>query len=148
MARPRFTKWQRKENQRKELARKMAGDGLYLFENPSDADLTLPRPTKAGVRRVGPKGRFQGDSYYLGLVRSHELRLVEILQTPEAERQAMEKKLILDQPDTVTEAGRVERVLPAPKPAALSEGGQGEEQPKPDVLLTEDPMSGVEIILE
>jgi hypothetical protein len=148
MARQRFNKWQRKENREKELAKNMHGEGVYIFENANDkADLTLPRPTKSGVRRVGPKGRFQGDSYYFGMVRSNELRLIETIQTPEAEREAnMEQKLILDQPDTVTEAGRVEHVLPVKK-TPLHEG-KGKAQPEPDVLITEDPMSGVEIILE
>src|SRR5262245_61702121 len=106
MARQRFNKWERKENRAKELAKNMAGEGLYLYENANNADLSLPRPTKGGVKKVGPKGRFQGDSYYMHMVRSNDLRLIEVIQTPEAERESMrEQKLILNQPDRVTTQG-------------------------------------------
>jgi len=150
MARQRFNKYQRRENHKKELAKNLHGEGTYIFENASDkADLTLPRPTKSGVRRVGPKGRFQGDSYYFGMVRSNELRLIDTIQTPEAEREAnmQQQKLILDQPDIVKEEGRVEHVLPLKKKTPLHEG-DGAKQPEPEVLISEDPMSGVEIIME
>jgi hypothetical protein len=151
--RQRFNKWERKENRAKELAKNMHGEGLYLYENVNNADLTLPRPTKGGVRKVGPKGRFQGDNYYMQMVRSHDLRLIEILQTPEAEREAnmKEQKLILDQPDRVTNEGTIEQVV-APGKAKLHKLNDAteekEKQKQPEVLITEDPMSGVEIILE
>ncbi len=151
--RQRFNKWERKENRAKELAKNMFGEGIYIFENVNNADLTLPRPTKAGVKRVGPKGRFQGDNYYMQMVRSHDLRLIEIIQTPEAEREAnmKEQKLILDQPDRVTNEGTIEQVV-APGKAKLHKLNDAteekEKQKQPEVLITEDPMSGVEIILE
>ncbi len=148
MVRQRFNKYQRKENREKRLAQNMHGEGLYVFENANSvADLTLPRPTSAGVRKVGPKGRFQGDDYYFGMVRSNELRLIETLMTPEAQRNNnnMEQKLILDQPNIVKQEGTIEHVLPV-KQKPLHEGIPNEE--KPDVLINEDPMSGVEIILE
>ncbi len=57
----------------------------------------------------------------------------------------MEQKLILDQPNIVKQEGTIEHVLPV-KQKPLHEGIPNEE--KPDVLINEDPMSGVEIILE
>jgi hypothetical protein len=57
-----------------------------------------------------------------------------------------EKKLILDQPDTVTTEGTVEHVAGVdPLAQPLVETPQG--LPKQDILLNEDPVDGVEIIV-
>ena len=60
-----------------------------------------------------------------------------------------EQKLIVDQPETVTAEGTVEHVIPTAGLKPLAEGHPGEEQKaKTDVLLNEDPLTGVEIILD
>ncbi len=149
-----FNKYEKKEIRSEMLANALHGEGLYLFENNTKADLTLPRPTRSGLRSVGPKGtpkaQFQGDNYYMQLVRQGHLRLIKVLQTPEQERalnqaehtlneatMTQENKLILDQPDTFKQTGKVEHVVsPAIPVQKLNEAG-GQKQP--DVLLNEGP---------
>lgn len=59
-----------------------------------------------------------------------------------------EEKLILDQPDQVTEQGTVEHVSPTtPGVQPLNEQPGADPATKPqDTLLNEDPMDGVTII--
>lgn len=137
-----FNKYEKKEVRAEMLAQAMHGDGLYLFENKSNADLTLPRPTKSGIRKVGPRGQFQGDSYYLQLVRTGFLRLIKELQSPEQEKTIMEEKLILDQPDRITSEGTIEQVVKGKPKQRLNEG---DNDPQQDVLLNESP-SGFVIV--
>jgi hypothetical protein len=59
-----FNKYERKEIRERKLRNDMVGTGLYIYENNTGGDLTLPKPTATGLRRIGPKERFQGDSYY------------------------------------------------------------------------------------
>ena len=139
-----FNRYEKKENQSKNLAIAMHGEGLYLFENHTKADLGLPRPTKSGIRSVGPGKQFQGDDYYMQMVRNGHLRLIKVLQTPEQERALHEgtmnqqEKLILDQPDMITEHGKVEHTIKPNTPVRqLDEAGH---QPQPDVLLNEGPV--------
>ena len=58
----------------------------------------------------------------------------------------LEQKLILDQPDRVTQEGTVESVVPQPKQKKTKNESRTSKTPEPEVLLTEDPMSGVEIL--
>jgi hypothetical protein len=137
-----FNKYEKKENRHINVTNALAGSGLYIYENSSkEAELTLPRPTRTGVRKVGPKQRFQGDDYYMQLVKTGFLRLIEVLQTPEQEKEVTmleEQKLILDQPDRVTNKGKVEQVVEKKTPKQkLNEGGNS--TPTPDVLLNENP---------
>lgn len=152
MVRQRFNKYERKEIRAQLLEQRLHGEGLYIYQNANNGELTLPRPTASGVRRVPAGGQFQGDNYYMGMVQSHDLRLVQELVSPEAERKAkeMENKLILDQPDIVKAEGTVEHVqVPAaqPKRQKLHDHTQPAKA-APDVLLTEDPMAGVEIVMD
>ena len=154
-----FNKYEAKEEKSKHLAQVMGGSGLYLYRNSTDSEMTLPRPTKSGLRFVGPKGTFQGDSYYMQYVKQGLLRLVEVLQTPEqeaavkaAETQALneanmsEDKLILDQPDMITEQGKVEHVVNKQTPQQkLNE--KCDEQPV-DVLLNECPCDDGFVIVD
>ena len=141
-----FNKYEKKEIRRTNIEKAMSGEGLYLYENNSDGDLTLPRPTKSGIRSVDARQQFQGDNYYMQLVRSGHLRFIKELQSPEEERAIVEnaenaenaeEKLILDQPDTITEHGKVEHVVDDTVPIQkLDESEDGQE---PDVLLNEAP---------
>jgi len=144
-----FNKYERKEINRAQVTKALHGEGLYLYENNTNADMTLPRPTKSGLRTVGPRQRFQGDNYYMQMVRVGHLRLIQELQSPAQEKALQEAatneeimtseqpKLILDQPDTITEHGHVEHVQAQTPAQPLHEGGN---QPKPDVLINESPV--------
>lgn len=137
-----FNKYEKKEMQAARLEKAMHGEGLFLYENNTDATLTLPRPTKSGVRTVGPRKQFQGDSYYKQMMPQF-LRLIKTLQTPEQERAMQERamneeKLILDQPDTITTKGKVEHVVDQDAPVQRLNEADSEEQP--EVLLNEGPI--------
>lgn len=136
-----FNKLERKEIRSQVISELVSGGGLYLYQNSNaNAELTLPRPTKSGLRVIAPKGNFQGDSYYMQLVQTGMLRLIEVLQTPEQEKEVKmnEEKLILDQPDTFNELGSVEHVVSKGAKQKLNESNPKEEQGP--VLLNEGPV--------
>jgi hypothetical protein len=128
------------------------GQGYFLYENNTGGTLMLPKPTASGVRQIEPpdprrpgSGRFQGDDYFMSLVRNNMLRLIKTLRTPQQEAAMQDnEKLILDQPDTITEAGQVEHVA-APKLKKPLHEAEGEGE-GPVVLLNENPMDDVEIL--
>lgn len=157
---PRLNKYERREMHAEKLKNNMAGTGVYVYENNTDGDLKLPKPTDSGIKMVGPRRQFQGDSYYMQWVGSpmNLLKLVkevvpkmsfqEIQDNNEKQRllgesTMNEKQLILDQPDCVTNNGTIERVVVDPAQAQINDNTK---QPT-EVLLTEDPLDGVEIIL-
>ena len=105
-----FNKFEKKEVRAQMIENALHGEGMYLYRNNTNADLTLPRPTKSGIRSVGKGKEFQGDNYYIQLVKQGLLRLVKELQSPNHEKiteleAKMEEKLILDQPDIVKDQG-------------------------------------------
>jgi uncharacterized membrane protein len=83
------------------------------------------------------------------LVKSGMLRLVKEIQSPEQQRAALEvnmqEKLILDQPDMITENGKVEHVVS--KPAQKLNETKGTKDKQADVLLNEDPIEGGFVIV-
>lgn len=145
-----LSKYEAREYRKKKLERALKGEGLYVFRNASKADLFLPKPAQNNVKMVPPGGEFQGDSYFLEMVKTNQIRLVRVLISPEEERKSkMEEKLIVDQPDTITQEGKVEHVV-VKEVKPLNETGNccGKcENIKPvDVLINEDPMDGVDIL--
>lgn len=151
----RFTKYEKKEHREANLKINMAGTGVYIFENNTDGDLTLPKPTATGQRKVGPRQRFRGDSYYMQWVKPplNLLRFIETvtvvdpaLLAPQTEDTMNQKKLILDQPDTITQHGKIEHVVVDGPQQKLHDANDPNPKNAP-VLLTEDPLDGVEIIL-
>lgn len=146
-----FTRYEAKEVRREQVAQAMSGGGVYVYENSSPhAELSLPRPTRSGVRKIGPKQQFQGDSYYMQLVRTGMLRLIEVVQSEEQEREVLlaeqEQRLITDQPDRVTNKGKVENVVDkGTSKQKLHESGN---QSLPDVLLNEGPSDDGFIIVQ
>ena len=59
----------------------------------------------------------------------------------------LEQKLILDQPDRVTNEGTVENVVQQQPKKKVKQNESRQPKPaQPDVLLNEDPMAGVEIL--
>lgn len=114
----------------------------FLFENNTKGDLILPKTTERGVRVVGVKQRFQGDNYYLKLVKSGEIRLIEEILS-ENVGNTMEK-LITEQPPMVTTEGVVEFVKENPKAKKLNENAP--DRGCQEVLINESPLDGIEIV--
>ena len=136
------TKIERAQNKKKILEYYQNGTGLYLFRNRNSASLELPKVSKDGKKWVEPNGTWEGDSYFLSMV-PREAVVVRTISEPDNKEVKLENKLILDQPDQVTSAGKVEH--------KVSEGlPLNEVDPKAadgsEKLLTEDPMAGVTII--
>ena len=145
-------KYSRLQTRETRLAMKTAsmhGDGLYVFRNNTSGSLDLPKATASGMKHIPPGGEFQGDDYFMSLVKTNELKFVRTIVTPEQQKESKMQadKLILDQPDTVTTAGTVEHVVTT-SPVSLTENTPVGDKPK-EVLINEDPdMSGIEIITD
>lgn len=145
--RKKMDKYARMAENRKRAEEGFKGTGRYVFQNNTPGDLILPKMTHEGIRVVNKGKQFEGDSYFISMVKTNQLRLIKELDSPERTAE-MEKKLIVDQPDRVTAQGTVEHVIPAEKAKTLTENTPAKAaKPQPDVLLTEDPMDGVEILL-
>lgn len=146
-----FNKYEKKEVRAQQLENALHGEGMYLYRNNTKADLTLPRPTRSGLRSIGVNAEFQGDNYYMQLVRTGYLRLVKEIQSPEQERTVLSEatnmdKLILDQPDTITEQGKVEHVVNKNTP--VQKLHEGDKDKQPDVLLNEGPVNDGFVIVQ
>lgn len=154
MKKIKLNKFEKRKMQEERLKNNMGGTGIYIYENNTDADLSLPKPTASGSRTVGPRKRFQGDSYYMSWVGSpmNLLKLIEevvpkTVPIHEQKEQIMsEKKLILDQPDTITTHGKTEQVVPE-SPIQQFNDTTNPEAKNAEVLLNESPIDGVQIIL-
>lgn len=132
------------------------GEGLYIFRNNTKGTLELPKPTATGVKNIpapdpkrGISGEWQGDNYYMGLVRKNMAKLVREIISPAQEKEIkMKEKLLLDQPDQVTEDGKVEHVV-VQNTTTNNKKGKKLNENKPsekEKLLTEDPIEGVQVI--
>ncbi|RDJ35522.1 MAG: hypothetical protein DWQ19_11945 [Crenarchaeota archaeon] len=150
-----LNKLQRQHERKIALEKKLHGEGLYLYKNNTSGTLILPKPLPNGKTRVEANAEFEGDNYFMQLVKNNSVRLIRELVSPKKEeRQTMneniinEEKLILDQPSTVTEKGVVEHVSVDPKDEKkeenLQEGKPQENQN--EVLLNDDPLDGVTIL--
>lgn len=199
-----YNRYERKQIQQEKLAQSLAGSGLFVYKNPSrTGTLTLPKPTDTGKRMIGPMEEFQGDSYFMALVRTNDLikvrtlvsieqhkanaiaaeqaklalaappapkvevsvvktvteehvlseateerpktkptRKVETVTTTKTSTQ--QRKLVLDQPDQITNEGKVEHVVREDGVQKLHDHA-GKSIPQ-DVLLNEHPAG--EIIIE
>jgi hypothetical protein len=133
-----MSKYERATLRQEKLKAAMSGEGKYRFKNNTSGELDLPKPPLEGPRKIPKNGSFVGDSYFLQMLKTNDLKLVEIIE------EAFVEKLITEQPPVVTDAGKVEFVINDPK-KKLNEEGAGVEKKK-DVLLTEDPMGGVVIV--
>ena len=131
----------------------LQGVGLYEYRNRSKSDFLLPKPANDGRKSICAGGVFQSDSYFLRNVPS-PLSIVRVIDQglPEqtkgevimTEAVISEEKLILDQPDTVTSAGKVEQVVVGKKSKKaaikLQESEEGEK------LICDAPNGDVEIL--
>ncbi len=130
-----ITRQQRREKMKAKAQAAMHGEGLYIYQNITNSELHLPRPTKSGRRTVGPREKFMGDSYYKSL---KDVLCLQEIESPMSQQQQV---LLTEVPPTVTTQGTVEVVVASPaKPVNEQEGQQ------PDVLLTEAPLEGVRIL--
>jgi hypothetical protein len=132
-----FNRYEQKEVRAQQIENAIHGEGIYLYRNNTNADLTLPRPTKSGLRSVGPGKEFQGDNYYMQLVKTGFCRLVKEIQSPQqalAEANMQQDKLILDQPDMITEQGKVEHVV---KNAPVKKINEQDKKDEESILLNE-----------
>lgn len=133
---------------------------LYIFENNKTWDYSLPKKSLCGRKIIPPRGRFKGDEYFLQFVRSGDIKLVEAIAPKVNPTENVNKlnentnqgdkmeKLILDQPDRVTNQGKTESVVVNnnPNQNQLVKDHNSSNQPQQDVLLVENPMSGIDII--
>ncbi len=149
--RKKITRQEKKEIQKNKFLNNMSGTGIYIYENNTDGDLNLPKPTASGTSTIGPRKRFQGDSYYMSWVGSpmNLLRLIEevVPKNENKENSMNENKLILDQPDTVTVRGKVEHVVSNETPVQNLNDTTDPTEKKSEILLNESPIEGLEIIL-
>ncbi len=198
-----YNRYERKQIQQEKIAQSLAGSGLFVYKNPSrTGTLTLPKPTDTGKRMIGPLEEFQGDSYFMNLVRTSDLIKVRTLvsieqhkanviaaeqaklalaappapkvevttvktvteehvlseatderpktkptrkvETVTTTKTSTQRKLVLDQPDQITNEGKVEHVVREDGVQKLHDHN-GKQQPH-DVLLNEHPAG--EIIIE
>ena len=144
---------------------KIAGEGLYLFQNMTRATVILGKPCKDGRTQIEPMARFEGDSFFKNLKECVCLAtLVDPNQAVEEEacepehtimeatQNMAEQKLITEQPPTVTKDGKVEYVQQPDDQQQYNES-----QPTPattpaprgkrkDVLLSESPTGSVRVM--
>lgn len=113
----------------------------YIFQNNTNGDLNLPKPAKDGRIKIGVNELFEGDKYFLGLV-NPPLNLLKYIGKKNEEKMA--ESLILDQPDVITSNGKVEQIV-ADDSIIKKEN---ENKNKKEILLTEQPIDGVEIIID
>lgn len=139
------SKYERTENKKRLIDYHQSGKGEYIFRNKSaSASLELPKNSMEGKKWIPPKGTWRGDSYFLSMV-PRDAVLVEVISEGEKESK-MPEKLILDQPDQVTCAGKVEHKVEDRDLSLNETSPEGNEKSPAERLLNEDPMSGITII--
>lgn len=131
------------------LEQSFAGVGSYIYRNITKGTLQLPKPNKQGIKEVEAGEVWEGDSYYMTLVKNNFATLVKDnnIKVVESKGETMEEKLILDQPDTVTTNGKVEHVIKDISDKKSTKVKKQENTENQDsVLLTDDPLSGIQIL--
>ena len=137
------TKIERTEEKKRLIDYHQKGEGLFVFKNRSKvASLELPKPSADGKKWIAPGATWEGDSYFFSMIPENAVLVREISEPKKEER--MENKLILDQPDQVTKTGKVEHKVS--EDLALNEVSPEGTQKERDLLINEDPLSGVTII--
>lgn len=126
------------------------GDTIYTFENHKANDLRLSKKSFDGKLMIPPRGRFQGDAYFLMFVKSGDARLVDSKPyVRENKEENPMEKLILDQPAKFTTQGQTEQVVVSSTHQEKLVEINGKQQIKVeanDVLLVENPLEGIDII--
>lgn len=138
------SKIERADQKRKAVEYHQAGTGMYVFRNRSPvASLELPKTSADGKKWVEPGQTWRGDSYYMSMV-PREATLVESLGETKKEEAKMEDRLILDQPEQITSAGKVEHEAVDELPKIVESSPKDKNYK--ERLITEDPLAGVTII--
>lgn len=143
------------------------GEGLYVYRNRTNGTLNLPKPTKSGLVEVAIGGEWEGDNYYMFLVRNNMAALVRTISDPVVQevvvpetivieesvitegKENMQNKLILDQPECVTSEGKVEHVIVEPKNKTkekVTKQKSSKFDENKEILLNDDPLDGVQIL--
>lgn len=138
------TKAERKEKQMHALF----GKGRYLYRT-KNSDVILPKPDAKGRKFIPANSTFEGDDYFMFLVKNHTIFLADTLDSgiiKEEKEPLMEQKLLLDQPDQVTQIGTVENVVIRQEEKKITE--KKTQLADGNILITDDAMSGIEIILD
>jgi hypothetical protein len=111
---------------------------LFVYKNYNRDETKLPEANRDGQWIIPPTGEFVGDSRYFPLLKTGRLKLLK-----EVEQQMPQpQKLLTEQPPVVSHQGHVEFVKVDAQ--QLNE----EEKKKKDKLLSEDPLSGVKLLLD
>jgi hypothetical protein len=144
-------KYTLREMKRQKRENALKGDGEYRFVNNTRGDLTLEKPPISGKNPVPVGQTFVGDNYFLRMMKTGDIRLVEVIKPAQCERKEImpEQKLMLDQPSRFTNQGQTEHVVPdnkAAKPLVENQPNQPNKKAA-NTLITEDPLEGVEILL-
>lgn len=150
----RFNKISKKEARYISIARKHnleraleVSSKKYIFRNNTKGTLTLHKRSLDDRLYIEPNETWQGDESYMYMVQStNEAKIVSVIPSTQ-EANIMQNKLILDQPDTVTSVGKIEHVVEQAPPVVKLNETKPAPQPSKEVLITEDPMEGIEIIL-
>ena len=148
---PKLNKLQRIALHHERQERVLRGNGKFIFRNNAKGTLGLAKPGETldgqPILSVPVNGEFVGDDYFMYLVKSNEAKLIKTITSPEEEKKQMEEKLILDQPNTVTTEGTTEQVVVQPQQKNAKKKEKVQEQIKQnEVLLTDDPLAGVQIL--
>lgn len=140
----------RTENKKRKLEQSQFGEGLFLFKNNNNASLQLPKISSDGKRWVHANETWEGDSFFLSMI-PKEAILIKTIKSPNQHREENkmnENKLLLDQPDQVTEEGTLEHVVSVEK-VEINENKKSQTQKrKSKKLITEDPVGDMTIIIE
>ena len=136
------------------------GEGRYIFENNTTGDFQLPKPSLSGGQWVKKGATFQGDSFFLKLVPQYLKLITEVSAPPKKENineSTESSKLLLDQPDIITQSGKVEHIVESQEDTQLNDSTENKithaasctcDTCSDQMLLTEDPMDGVDIIID
>jgi hypothetical protein len=145
-----------------------ANSTTYIFENHKNHDFSLPKKSLCGKTMIGPRQRFKGDEYFITFVKTGDIRIVETLAPVnvdntvqasvsekvvepvqvvcESSKGDSMEKLILDQPDKVTFDGKQEHLVRETPKVIKDHKVPVSKDNNEEVLLTENPMSGIDII--
>jgi hypothetical protein len=140
-----LNRYEKEAHRQEKMSTALQGHGMYIFENISNGDLWLPKPDANGSKGpVPPGGKWKGDDYFHQLVKNRDAKISEILISPQVQQeQIMQEKLLVDQPDRVTDEGVVEQILPKQTLNEVSPPPTSGEK-----LINEDPLDGVSILLD
>ena len=128
-------------------ANNLSGTGVYIFQNITSGEFMLPKRSLDGKASVRSKDQFQGDSYFFKFIGppTNLLKLIKRLEETKEKVDIMTDKLILDQPDQITNQGKIEHVVADNHKALIKENDANKNEE--NVLITENPIDGLEIIL-